>query len=55
MFTVKHLDEKTLLPIDVQIHTLDIKRANAEDKPTWEEVFDYRKDYGLTDLSPASM
>ena len=36
MFTVKHLDEKTLLPIDVQIHTLDIERANAEGEAKWE-------------------
>ena len=34
---------------------MDIAKANANDKPTWEILDDYIKDYSLDDLSPSSM
>ena len=34
---------------------MDIEKANAEGYPTWELLYDFKTEYGLTDLSPKSM
>ena len=49
------MDAETLLPLNVQTYYMDIAKANANDKPTWEILDDYIKDYSLDDLSPSSM
>ena len=55
MFSVVDLDEETMLPLNIHIHSFDLAKANAEGEPTWEHLLDYKEEYGLDDLSPASM
>ena len=48
-------DQETMLPVNMYVYYMDIDKANAEGKPTWELLHDYKSSYGLTDLSPQSM
>ena len=48
-------DQETMLPVNMYVYYMDIDKANAEGKPTWELLLDYKSTYGLTDLSPRSM
>lgn len=54
-FQVIDLDAQTMLPINIQTYYMDVNKANLEGTPTWEICDDYKADYGVTDLSPASM
>ena len=53
-FNVIHLDPDLMIPIDYESWALDLDKANAEDKPSWYRKLDYRSEYNLRDLSPAS-
>ena len=48
-------DQQTMLPVNMYVYYMDIDKANAEGKPTWELLHDYKETYGLTDMSPSSM
>lgn len=53
-FMVLTLDAATMLPVAMETYSMNIDRANADGKPTWELLHDYQKEYGMTDLSPNS-
>jgi sphingomyelin phosphodiesterase len=50
------LDAQTKLPVKIETYTLDLEKANKDDKDA-KFVFniDFQKEYGLEDLSPNSM
>lgn len=53
-FRVFELDPDTYETLNYYQYHLNITRANAEDKATWELFYDAKSAYGLPDLSPAS-
>ena len=54
-YMIIEFDQQTMLPVNMYVYYMDIDKANAEGKPTWELLHDYKSSYGLTDLSPRSM
>lgn len=53
-FDVVYLDPDTMRPVDYEIYYLDLDKTNKENKAEWELYFDYRKGYGMKNLSPTS-
>lgn len=53
-FNVVYLDPETLLPVDLETYAFDLVHANKFDEPKWDLMYDYRKEYNMTDLSPDS-
>ena len=54
-FRVITLDAETKLPIKIETHAFDLKRANEDDsKAEFKLHHELGKDYGLPDLSPQS-
>jgi len=53
-FNVVYLDAETMLPIDYETHVFDLEHANKFDEPKWDLKYNYRTEYGIKDLSPAS-
>ena len=49
------LDAEFLVPLSVQIYSLNVTSANLDNNPQWKLLFDYTKDYQLNDLSPDSL
>ena len=49
------MDQETGLPVNVYVYSMDVEKANSEGTPTWELIYDYKSEYGLTDMSPRSM
>lgn len=43
-----------MLPVELETYAFDLELANKNDTPKWNLYLDYRKDYGMEDLSPAS-
>ena len=41
-----------MLPVNILIYYLDIKKANEEGVANWELVTDYVNDYKMTEMSP---
>mmetsp|Transcript_9580 Transcript_9580/g.16091 ORF Transcript_9580/g.16091 Transcript_9580/m.16091 type:complete len:239 (-) Transcript_9580:49-765(-) len=54
-FNVIHLDPDTLVPVDYETYAFDLEKANREDVPQWNRVYNYRELLGLKDLSPNSL
>lgn len=54
MFDVIYLDPDTMLPVELETYIFNLEYANRLDEPRYELYIDYKKDYGLEDLSPAS-
>ena len=52
--SVVYLDPETLIPVDFEIHAMDIDHANKYDLVDWYKVVDYKEEFGLPDLSPYS-
>lgn len=52
-FYVIDWDEQYMVPIDIHVYYLDIE-ANEEDA-NWRKLYSMREEYGLSDLSPASV
>ena len=44
-----------MVPINMYTYYLDLDQANETNEPTWALLHDYKEEYGLSDLSPASM
>ena len=44
-----------MVPVNVELYSLDLLKANKYDKPEWKKEFDYLSSYKLKDLSPRSM
>lgn len=55
-FRVIKLDEKTLLPVEIETYTMYLDKANKDDRDA-RFVLDheYTKQFGMKDLSPSSM
>lgn len=53
-FMVVTVDSKTMLPVEMETHFLNITKANENDKPEWELHHKYTELFGMKDLSPAS-
>lgn len=53
-FNIAYLDPVTLLPVDFETVAFDLDYANKHDSPKWDVAIDYRKAYGLKDMSPES-
>ena len=56
-FWVITLDKKTLVPLKVETHFLNLTKANAlssSTEPSFEYFHDYISEYGMRDLSPSS-
>lgn len=53
-FDILYLDPDTMLPIDMITYRFNLDEANKGAAPIWEKNFDYRKEYNLKDMSPAS-
>jgi len=53
-FNVVYLDAETMLPIDYETHVFDLEHANKFDEPKWDLKYNYRTEFGIKDLSPAS-
>ena len=55
-FRVVTLDAQTKLPIKLDTYTLDLEKANQDDKYAKFELFhEFTQEYSITDLSPASV
>ena len=54
-FAVMELDAEFLVPLTMQIYSLNITNANENNNPKWNLLFDYIKDYQMPDLSPDSL
>ena len=54
-YAVIELDAETLLPLNYQIYSLDLEKANASNKAEWKLTVDYIKDYKMKDMSPDAM
>lgn len=47
-----------MLPIDITVHSFDLKEANAAGKdvpPNWHIIYSMKEEYGLDDVSPQTM
>jgi len=53
-FDVLYVEPSTMLPIELETYAFDLNSANLNDTPAWNVHIDYRRDYDLADLSPAS-
>ena len=53
-FNIMYVDPVTMLPVDYEVWAFDLEGANKNDVPAWNMIYDMRKEYNLTDLSPAS-
>lgn len=53
-FLSLEIDSEYMLPVSAKTYILNITKANAEGKATWEVGIDYKKDYNMSDLSPNS-
>lgn len=53
-FMVMTVDSRTMLPVELETHFLNITKANEEDDPQWEFHHKYTDFFGLKDLSPVS-
>ena len=54
-FAVMDLDAEFLVPLSMSIYSLNVTNANENNTPTWKLLFNYTKDYQMTDLSPDSL
>lgn len=54
-FQLLTVDTKTMLPVELETHYLNLTRANAEDNPIWELHHKYTEEFNMTDLSPNSI
>ena len=54
-FRVLEIDAETKLPTDMKTYFFNITKANEDQMPMWEEMWDFVKDYELEDMSPKSV
>ena len=54
-FAVMELDAEFLVPLSMQIYSLNVSNANENNNPKWSLMLDYLKDYQISDLSPDSL
>ena len=54
-YCVYELDKETMLPVSRKTYFFDLDKANESGTPDWKLFTDWTKDYGLADMSPASM
>lgn len=54
-FAVMDLDAEFLVPLNMQIYSLNVTNANENNNPKWYLLLDYIKDYQIPDLSPDSL
>jgi hypothetical protein len=54
-FAVMELDAEFLVPLTMQIYSLNVTNANENNNPKWYLLLDYIKDYQIPDLSPDSL
>jgi hypothetical protein len=54
-FAVMELDAEFLVPLSMQIYSLNVTNANENNNPKWNLMLDYLKDYKISDLSPDSL
>ena len=52
---VIELDKELMIPVNVTSYYVDISKANNEGRATWEHQLDFLRDFGMPDLSPASI
>ena len=48
------MDPDTLIPVNLLTYSFDLKHANEFNDPKWSLDYDFKKVYGLSDLSPKS-
>lgn len=53
-YDIIYLDPETMLPVELETYAFDLETANKNDTTNWNLYLDYRKDYGMADLSPES-
>jgi len=53
-FVVMEMDPDTLIPVNLLTYSFDLKHANEFNDPKWSLDYDFKKVYGLSDLSPKS-
>jgi len=53
-FVVLEMDPDTLIPVNLNTYSFDIKHANKFNEPKWDLDYDFKEVYNLTDLSPKS-
>jgi len=54
-YAVVEVDAETLLPLNYQMYSLDLEKANASNKAEWKLTVDYLRDYKIKDMSPDEM
>lgn len=48
------MDPDTMIPVNLQSYSFDMKYANENDEAKWDLDHDFKEVYGLKDLSPKS-
>lgn len=48
------MDADTLIPVNLETYSFDLKHANEFNDPKWDLDYDFKKVYDLPDLSPKS-
>ena len=54
-FSVIEIDAQFLVPLKVQIYSMNMTNANLVNNPKWEVIVDYTRDYALADLRPDNL
>lgn len=56
-FTVIDWDKEFMVPLNIHTYYMNLTEANAhpDTTPTWQVLHDFKQEYSLEDLSPASM
>lgn len=51
-FNMVSMNKDTALPVDFYTYHASIPDANANDKPEWKIIYDYKEIFGLKTLAP---